>query len=331
MIRHAASGAVAAILIAGLMYGVGWSALISTVTSGTMTLIAAGFILCFTGLVLLGLAWVLVLKAEAEIGLFQGLGLFFATFFMNSITPLGQFGGEPFIAWLVTERTELRGEESLGVLVIADFLNALAPFGLGLVAGIAYLLLNGQSLQGFLVLLLVGLVLLLTVVWIVVAWRDVIPTVSRTVVQAYNWLAAYCYAPTAPVSKTVNRARRFVKLLQRQLKDHRALTAAAVCAFVSALVTPVAVCILIAGLTDAAFSPLLVVVAIPVGGLAGFLPLPGGLGGIEVATTGVIVGLSSLSLPVVSGAILLYRAATFWLGGALGGGMMVYYLNSPST
>jgi len=58
--------------------------------------------------------------------------------FLNSITPLGQFGGEPVMAYIVSETTGADYERSLASVVSADIVNAVPFFTLTL-GGIAYL------------------------------------------------------------------------------------------------------------------------------------------------------------------------------------------------
>jgi hypothetical protein len=63
-----------------------------------------------------------------------------------------------------------------------------------------------------------------------------------------------------------------------------------------------------------------VVVAVPVGAIAGITPLPGGLGGVEAV---LIALLAALGIPagVAGAAVVLHRGATYWLPTLIGGGV----------
>lgn len=54
-------------------------------------------------------------------------------------------------------------------------------------------------------------------------------------------------------------------------------------------------------------------VAVPVAGLAALLPLPGGIGGVEVAMAGLVVALAGAAPGTAAAGALLYRLTTFWL------------------
>ena len=60
--------------------------------------------------------------------------------------------------------------------------------------------------------------------------------------------------------------------------------------------------------------------AIPLGSVAGVTPLPGGLGGIEAVLIFVLTPVTSVGAGTVAAAVLLHRAATYWLPLLLGGG-----------
>lgn len=62
-----------------------------------------------------------------------------------------------------------------------------------------------------------------------------------------------------------------------------------------------------------------VLLVVPAAGLANAVPLPGGLGGAELAIGGTIVVLTGLDVPTAAAGVLLYRLCAFWFLAALGG------------
>ena len=62
-------------------------------------------------------------------------------------------------------------------------------------------------------------------------------------------------------------------------------------------------------------------VVVPVGKLAGFMPLPGGFGSIEATLVALLVATTPASSGLAAAAVLLQRAATYWLPTILGGGV----------
>jgi hypothetical protein len=62
-----------------------------------------------------------------------------------------------------------------------------------------------------------------------------------------------------------------------------------------------------------------VLLVVPAAGLANAVPLPGGLGGAELAVGGTLVVLAGLDVTTAAAGVLLYRLCAFWFLAALGG------------
>jgi uncharacterized protein (TIRG00374 family) len=62
-----------------------------------------------------------------------------------------------------------------------------------------------------------------------------------------------------------------------------------------------------------------VFVAIPVASIAGVTPLPGGLGALDGVLIALLVPLSGVPAAAAAGAVIVHRAATFWLPIVVGG------------
>ncbi|MFC7194908.1 flippase-like domain-containing protein [Halosimplex aquaticum] len=63
----------------------------------------------------------------------------------------------------------------------------------------------------------------------------------------------------------------------------------------------------------------LVILVVPVLSLVNIVPLPGGLGGFEVALAGVVVALVGIGLPAATAGVFLYRLSNYWFVVMLGG------------
>ncbi|MFB6191252.1 MAG: lysylphosphatidylglycerol synthase transmembrane domain-containing protein, partial [Candidatus Nanohaloarchaea archaeon] len=98
---------------------------------------------------------------EVSITYLRSLKVFMAGQFMNSITPIGQFGGEPVMAYIVSKNTDASYEKAFSTVFSADIINAV-PFFTFMMGGAFYLLLFGSLKQ--IVLQTVYMALLATVV-----------------------------------------------------------------------------------------------------------------------------------------------------------------------
>jgi uncharacterized protein (TIRG00374 family) len=65
--------------------------------------------------------------------------------------------------------------------------------------------------------------------------------------------------------------------------------------------------------------PLLVLFIVPASTLAGLVPSPGGLGGVEVALVALLVGLVPVGAATAFALALVYRVASYWFALVVGG------------
>ena len=68
--------------------------------------------------------------------------LFSAGQFLNSVTPLGQFGGQPFMAYLISKHSDTSYEKSLATVMSADVL-AIIPLSTFVILGYSYITITG--------------------------------------------------------------------------------------------------------------------------------------------------------------------------------------------
>lgn len=74
----------------------------------------------------------------------------------------------------------------------------------------------------------------------------------------------------------------------------------------------------------------LVVLLVPLSHLVAVLPLPGGLGGIEIVLTGLLAALVGIELPLAAAIVLLYRICSYWFL-LLVGAVAAVYSTTPWT
>jgi uncharacterized protein (TIRG00374 family) len=70
----------------------------------------------------------------------------------------------------------------------------------------------------------------------------------------------------------------------------------------------------------------LALLVVPVSGLATWIPVPGGLGGVELAVAGALVAGAGLPVPEAAAVALLYRLCTYWALVAVSGVATVVHL-----
>ncbi|WP_284010678.1 lysylphosphatidylglycerol synthase transmembrane domain-containing protein [Haloarcula pelagica] len=314
---------VAAIVLYFLVDFVGTAEVQARLRGSEWGWLAVGCLSTALCLVAWGKAWQIVLAVAGIEERFSRLVVtYYAATFANYVTPLGQAGGEPFIAYVLSRDTEASYQDSLASVVTADLLN-LFPFVTFAGVGFAALLYQAQlppaiePLAGGLVVLSVGVPLVAAVGW---RFRGAL---RRGLLRL-----------AAPVA----RRTRFVTLdglrerlhetetaFQRIARDRRALVKALSFSYVGWVFF--ALPLYAAAMAVGESIPLvLVFFIVPASTLAGLVPSPGGSGAVEAALGLLVYTLTPID-PVGATAIaILYRVASYVFALVLGGGAALYVI-----
>jgi uncharacterized protein (TIRG00374 family) len=307
---------VAAVLVYLLGFAVGWRQVFDELATADYRWLAVACLSTALGLAAWGKAWQVVL---AECGIHVRYSklvvTYYAATFANYITPLGQAGGEPFIAYVLTQDTEANYEESLASVVTADLLNLLPFFNFAAV-GLGYLLVRAQ-LVGAAENVAIGLGAMAVGVptLVVVGWH------YREHVEAgILRLVAPLAARTSRVSVEGVRARidRFYDSIADIAEDRRKLAYALVFSYTGWVFF--ALPMYFAGLTlGLEISLLLVLFIVPASTIAGMVPTPGGLAAVEGALVLLVVALTAFTQSQAFAIATVYRLASYWFALLAGG------------
>ncbi len=263
-----------------------------------------------------GKAWQIVLQVVGiEVPYRRLVVTYFAATFANYVTPLGQAGGEPFIAYVLSRDTDASYEDSLASVVTADLLNLLpffsfAAVGLGVLLTRPSLPAATRPLAFGLFGMAVGIPALTGAGWF---WRERVRSGILRLV--------------APVAKRTSRvsvagaAERLDDLYAafgRVAQDPRALVKAVGFAYVGWVFF--ALPLYCAGQAlGVDISPLTVLFVVPASTLAGMVPTPGGLGGVEAALVALLVAVAIESAALALAIALVYRVVSYWFALGVGG------------
>jgi len=273
------------------------------------------------------LAWGLALRT-----VLGGLGIplsvprsflvFAGAMFSNNVTPFGQAGGEPFTALLISKATDSEYETSLAAIASVDALNFVPSIGFALL-GVAYMATEitfNERLE-----YAAGATAALAVALPVAAylgWQHryrVERSAVRAVTPLVRWLTKLIPRKSPPTAADIERRiEGFFHTIERVGSDRRTLLLAL---GFSALGWLGQMCSLWLSLYalghPVSFGAVMVV--IPLGSIAGVTPLPGGLGGVETVLVALLVPTTGLVLSTASAAVVIHRAATYWLSTGIGG------------
>jgi uncharacterized protein (TIRG00374 family) len=273
-------------------------------------------------------SWALSLRTvlgvlDAPVGVGTAVAVFAASVFANNVTPFGQAGGEPLSAWFIADATDTEYETGFAAIASVDALHFAPSLGLGLV-GLGYFAATvtfGRRLE------LVGAaVAALSVALPAVAyvgWRhryEVEERVVAAVTPAVRRVGGLLPRVEPPTPERIReRIEGFFHAIERVATDRRGLAAALAYSALGWLALTVSLWLSLYAL-GFTVPYAAVLVAIPVGGLAAAAPLPGGLGGVETVLVLLLVTVTAVDANVVGAAVLVHRAAVYWLPTVVGGG-----------
>lgn len=318
LVKTVAGFAVAAALLYLLGLAAGWGRILDVLGGARLRWLAVACLSTFLGLAAWGKAWQVVLRVAGVQASYRRLVVtYFAATFANYVTPLGQAGGEPFIAYVLSTDTEASYQDSLASVVTADLLNLLPFFNFAAV-GLAWLLLqaslpaNAETLAQGLVVMAVGVPGL-----VYLGWRR-----RDAVEAAVLWLVAPFAKRTGRVSVDDVRGRidEFYAALERIARDPRALAYALVFAYVGWVffALPLYFSALTLGLGDQV-GLLLVLFVVPASTLAGLAPTPGGSGAVEGALGVLLIALAGVTEAQAGAVAIVYRVASYYFAILVGG------------
>lgn len=241
---------------------------------------------------------------------FRSLRIYIAGEFLNSITPVGQFGGEPFMAYVISDNTDMAYEEALSTVLSADIINSV-PIVTFVIGGFMYMLLFGT----------VGDFLLRAAIFVIV-----------TVAVGASVTYALWFRPDVVERKIVGffqmitghlgRGQKYVRGLEERMEGVRetfdvigaeksALLSTAIIAhsyFLFALTSLYMVMISL-GL-EPGVAPLIFVLAFS--GFSNFMPTPGGSGAYELAMAAILTLFLDISFAAATATAILFRLCGYW-------------------
>ncbi|WP_276301451.1 lysylphosphatidylglycerol synthase transmembrane domain-containing protein [Halorussus lipolyticus] len=319
--RRTAVKAVAGFVVAGLLlyfFGrvIGWGEIFATLSGARPLWLGLACLSTVVSLVIWAKSWdVILATVDVDVPFTKIVVTYFAATFADYATPFGKAGGGPFIAYVLAADTEANYQDSLASVVTADLLNLLPFFtfaGLGTIA----LLVQGEVPRQ--AEILVGGLGALAIL---------IPILIYGSYRKRNFVESLVVKVLSPVSKYVDRINpedirdridEFYELVDRIADNRRRLAYTLVFAYVGWLFF--AAPLYLAGQTlGHPLNPMLVLFVVPASSLAGIVPTPGGVGGVEFALVGLLVALTTLRPDVAASVALVYRVASYWFALAIAG------------
>lgn len=261
-------------------------------------------------------------KMDIERSLWKSYKMFMAGNFMNSVTPLGQLGGEPFMAYVVSRNTGSSYERALSAVVSSDLLNSI-PIVTYMTIGTLYLLIfGGGTLLGGtgIVGMAIYAVLFLSVTAVLLGYF---------LWSGHGGIESWIINKIKKIETRFSRLQNYVRKMREKLGELRSTfreagddpVYLAETAAISHLALPTQFISLYFILLGLGIEPTIIgiIFTIIMSGVAVFFPTPGGSGTFEAAFAVLLqVFYPGMGFDVAVAAAVLFRLSTFWAGIPLG-------------
>lgn len=324
--RLVAGFVVALLAVGGFLWAVGPEAVLAELASADLAVLSVGFL----GVVAALAAW-----SEAVRRLLASTGhsvrgrryrsAYLSGEFLKQVLPMGQSGGPVLMSYTLSRETTAPYESTLAAASVFAFLNVVASLVLA-VAGLALLVATRRGPSG--TVLRTALVAMVAVTAVVIVFTYLAAYRRATLERLTLGVAAGLRRTVGRVSARAETAlppepigdavERFAGAVDDLTGDRRRVGTAVALAVVGWC------CFLLPMYTSfhAIGEPVpyaLVVFVVPVVTLLNVVPLPGGLGGFEVALAGVTAAIAPVDLPTATAAVFLFRLSNYWFIVLLGG------------
>jgi uncharacterized protein (TIRG00374 family) len=315
----------ALVVLGGLFWFVGIGEILDALAGASVPVVAATGVVAVCWLSAWGMSLHTVLAAlGAPISRVKAVLVFSAAVFSNNVTPFGQAGGEPISGLLISRAADSEYETGLAAIASVDALHFVPSLGLATL-GLGYLTTQAVTFGRNLLAAVAAVVVLALAIPVAVylGWRyrfELEAAVVRVLTPVIRTVGRLIPRRSPPESAVIERRiEGFFSAIDRVAASRRTLLVAMGFSTLGWLGLSTSLWLSLYALGyQVPFAATMVV--IPIGSIAGATPLPGGLGGIEAAFIALTVSTTGVSAAVASAAVVIHRAATFWLPTLLGGG-----------
>lgn len=300
-------------IIAALIYFANVDKFVDALQSASIPLLIPAFISGFSVLLIFGYTWHRFLtKVGIEVSYLESLRLFLAGQFMNSITPLGQFGGEPFMAYIIRKNTDTSYEKAFSTVFSADVVNGI-PMLTFVLGGSGFLLLFSSVNDVIIQTVYAGIGLTALGGLIVYLLWFKAGVIEDYVIRTLKFFSDLTGLGESLMERAEERLSRVQNSFEAIGENPRHLFETAVVAHLSFVLQVICLYFIMLSLGQSVdFTPLYFIIAIS--GLANFAPTPGGSGAYEATMAGILTFFLKINFPVAITVAILFRLTTYWPG-----------------
>ncbi|MFB6200290.1 MAG: YbhN family protein [Candidatus Nanohaloarchaea archaeon] len=247
---------------------------------------------------------------KMNVSYFKSLKMFLAGDFLNGITPLGQFGGEPLMAYIIQKNTDISYEKSLSTVISADIINALPVFTFT-IGGAIYLILFQSINQLFLKTMYIALIIAIfggALVYLMWFKAGKIENTLFKIFERITTLIGHGEHLLERIEKSLNKVQQAFQTIGESPKH---LAKVAIVAHLTFILHIIGLYFVLKSLgVTTNLTPLYFVAVVSAFGE--FSPTPGGEGTTEAIMSGALTLFVGVSMSTAVAAAIIYRLTTHW-------------------
>jgi uncharacterized protein (TIRG00374 family) len=253
---------------------------------------------------------------EVHVTFLDSLKFFMAGHFLNSIFPMGQFGGEPFMAYVISDNTEASYGKSFSAVFSSDLVNTVP--GMVFMAVGAILMFQTGGVTDNLVGLVTKLIIVMFLGAIIGYYIWFKPSkVRKLTLYLIRAITGFLGRGKVIEEKIGEGMRNAEESLSRVGKDPRALFKILAIAHLGFILQLFCLAFILSSLgVEYTLIPLFFVINLAA--FSNFSPTPGGAGTYEAALAGLLTAFLGVDLACATAAGVLFRATTYWPGLLIG-------------
>ncbi|MFB6115188.1 MAG: lysylphosphatidylglycerol synthase transmembrane domain-containing protein [Candidatus Nanohalobium sp.] len=256
-------------------------------------------------------------KMKLDLRFYDTIRMFMAGHFMNSITPLGQFGGEPFMAYIVNKNSDASYEKAFSAVLSADLVNAVPGFTF-LLGGVAYLLFLGSIKDIVIQLAFIGVISAVIIgLFVYLLWFKS-GTVEKMILRFLDRITSVIGRGKHLVKSAEERFERTEKAFKSIGEDPKHLLGTILISHITFVLQTLCLYYTLraVGILDPTFTSIYFILVLS--SLASYSPTPGGSGTFEAAMAGMITTFIGADFAVGLVAAIIFRTTTYWPGILIG-------------
>lgn len=318
--------AVAAAIVAVFLWAVGPRDVAVRLSQADPLVVSVGFVAVLGALWCWSesLAWLLA-GEDDSVGGPRYRTAYLSVAFLKKIVPMGQVAAPIFLAYVVGRETDVSYDRTLAATSVFSLLNIATSLVVGSLA-LASLFATGQAPGGTLFAVLIAvlvasIVAVVAVLAVVYYRRPLLERATRRLAAAVRETVGR-FSTRVEAALAPERVRAAVADLSvavdRVVANRRTVSVAVVYSVAgwALFLLPIYTGLLA---LDAHVPYALVVFVAVVVMMVNVAPLPGGFGGFDVATAGLLSSVAGVSLPTVAAALFIYRLSNYWFVLLIGG------------